>query len=495
MPKTLLIARREFASTVFTKGFVIGVLMVPLFIVIAIAGVLLAMREGGPKIEGSVAIIDHSPEQRVAKRLAERFSPEALKEEARKAGEEIKGAMRQVTPGSPAGGVKREFAASMAAQAAEQAILKLGGLKVETLPENADPAKEKDAVINADIHARANDPSAPLPRLMMIVVPETSVLPKPGDGPTGFANNSDAGLPEYSPFEVYSSPKLDFEISERVQRRVSGAIVDARMESDPRLAIGGVGRNDIRALMADPESKTVSVTKSGEKASAGVAQQFIPMGFLLLMFMSIMVSSQALLTSTIEEKSSRVMEVLLSAVSPMQLMTGKILGQMAVGLVMIGVYSGLGIVGMIYTSLQDSVDPLKLLYLPIYFVIAYFTIASMMAAVGSAVSELREAQTLMTPVMMFMIIPWILWLPISRAPNSMFAQVLSFVPGCNAFVMVTRLFGSEPVPTWQIPASIVVGLVGAFFFAWCAAKVFRIGVLMYGKPPDWQTLIRWVRMA
>ena len=73
--------------------------------------------------------------------------------------------------------------------------------------------------------------------------------------------------------------------------------------------------------------------------------------------------------------------------------------------------------------------------------------------------------------------------------------MLSFVPGVNPFVMVLRLGGTEPIPTWQIPASIVVGLFTVVFCAWAAAKVFRIGVLMYGKPPNFKTLVRWVRMA
>jgi ABC-type Na+ efflux pump permease subunit len=487
MFKVALIAWREYTATVFTKGFIIGVLMVPLMMVIAVGGVFLAMREGGPKIEGSIGIVDRSPEQRVAHRLRERFAPAAIREEARTAGASVRGAMGQRAGGStPMGGAKQQFAAALAGQAAEQSILKLGQLTIEILPADLDPAKEKEHLATVDVHARSHDPGAALPRLMMIVIPESAVLPRPG------GHDADAA---YDPFEVYSSPKLDFEISERVQRRAAASVVDARIASDPRLVRSGMSREEVRGLMAEPEARVVSVTSSGEKSGAGAAQQFIPMGFLLLMFMSIMVSSQSLLTSTIEEKSSRVMEVLLSAVSPIQLMTGKIVGQMGVGLTMIGIYSGVGVAGILYASLQDAVDPVKLLYLPIYFVIAYFTIASLMAAVGSAVSELREAQTLMTPVMMFMVVPWILWLPISRAPNSTFAQVLSFVPGCNAFVMVTRLFGSEPVPAWQIPVSILVGLVGAFFFAWFAAKIFRIGVLMYGKPPNWKTLIKWVRMA
>jgi len=118
-----------------------------------------------------------------------------------------------------------------------------------------------------------------------------------------------------------------------------------------------------------------------------------------------------------------------------------------------------------------------------------------MAAIGSAVNDIREAQSLMTPVMLVLMIPMMLWLPISRAPNSTFAQVLSFIPPVSPFVMVVRIAGSEPVPLWQIPLSIFVGLASVFGALWASAKIFRIGVLMYGEPPNFKTLIRWVRMA
>lgn len=486
MHKTLLIAWREFCATVFTKGFLIGILMTPVLILIAIGGFVLLMREGGPSMEAKVAVIDRTPGQKVLAHVTARFSPEWLekesKQDAKKAGEVTK----QATDQAPMSPRQKDLAGTMAAQAVSSAARKAAKLIIDPLSPDADPVKEKEVVAAADVHIRASNPNAPLPRAMLVVIPETAVKS---------ARNDDDGKPIYDTFEIYSSPKIDFEISERVQRRVAQSIVDARIEADPRIAGTGLSAEDVRALVARPDPKVISVTPTGEKKATGAAKQFIPMAFLLLMFMAIMVSSQSLLTSTIEEKSSRVMEVLLSAVSPMQLMTGKILGQMGVGLLMIGIYSGAGIVGMVYASMQDDIEPIKILYLAIYFLIGYFTIASMMAAVGSAVSELREAQTLMTPVMMLMVIPWVLWMPISRAPNSMFAQVLSFVPGCNAFVMVTRLFGSEPVPFWQIPASIIVGALGALFCAWAAAKIFRIGVLMYGKPPDWKTLIKWIRMA
>jgi len=108
---------------------------------------------------------------------------------------------------------------------------------------------------------------------------------------------------------------------------------------------------------------------------------------------------------------------------------------------------------------------------------------------------MREAQALMTPVMIILIIPMMLWMPIMRNPNSTFSTVVSFIPPINPFVMVLRLSGSEKIPQWQILGSIGIGALSAIFAAWAAGKIFRIGVLMYGKPPNLPTLIRWIRMA
>jgi ABC-2 type transport system permease protein len=221
----------------------------------------------------------------------------------------------------------------------------------------------------------------------------------------------------------------------------------------------------------------------------------IPFAFMILLMMSVMTGGAYLMTAVVEEKGSRVMEVLLSAVSPMQLMVGKIVGQMCVAMLMLGVFGGLGVAGLVAAAAIDLVPLYKLAWLVVYFFLAFFVIASMMAAVGSAVNEMREAQTLQTPVMAIVMLPWLLVMPISRAPNSGLATALSFVPGLSPFVMVIRLGGSDPIPTWQYPATVVLGVATAVFAAWAAAKIFRIGVLMYGKPPDFRTLIRWVRMA
>ena len=131
----------------------------------------------------------------------------------------------------------------------------------------------------------------------------------------------------------------------------------------------------------------------------------------------------------------------------------------------------------------------------VFFLIAYVTVGALMAAVGSAVNDMREAQSLQGPVMITLIIPYMLWFPISRDPNSLFATIISFLPPVSPFVMMLRITSTEPPPTWQVLLSILVGLAGVYVAVWAAAKIFRIGLLMFGKPPNLITLIRWVRMA
>ena len=118
------------------------------------------------------------------------------------------------------------------------------------------------------------------------------------------------------------------------------------------------------------------------------------------------------------------------------------------------------------------------------------------AAAGAAVNDMKEAQALMGPVMLLLMGPWMLAFPIMRAPDSTLAVVLSFVPPVNTFAMMLRLASSNPPPLWQTLLSIAIGIAAADAGAiWFAAKVFRIGLLMHGKPPNMRTLVRDGREA
>jgi len=168
---------------------------------------------------------------------------------------------------------------------------------------------------------------------------------------------------------------------------------------------------------------------------------------------------------------------------------------MGVATLMLALYGGLGVLALVSFAATGLLDPWLLFYLAVFFLIAFVVLAAMMAAIGAAVNELREAQTLLTPVMLVVMLPMMLWMPISRDPNSTFATVLSLLPPVNPFVMMLRLGSSTPPPTWQVWLSIGIGVASMAAAVWFAGKVFRIGLLMHGKPPSFATLLRWARMG
>lgn len=176
-------------------------------------------------------------------------------------------------------------------------------------------------------------------------------------------------------------------------------------------------------------------------------------------------------------------------------MAGKLIGQIAVGVLIVGMYVGVGAAVLGHYSLLSRFDPILLGYLVLFYLLAYLVYGSLMLAVGAAVSRVAEAQSLMGSIMLLLIIPFALLPAIERAPDSPLSVAMSFIPPMNSIAMLTRLGSATPPPLWQVLASILAGLAGASVTVWLAAKVFRIGLLMHGKPPNLATLIRWLRTA
>jgi ABC-type Na+ efflux pump permease subunit len=176
-------------------------------------------------------------------------------------------------------------------------------------------------------------------------------------------------------------------------------------------------------------------------------------------------------------------------------MAGKILGQMAVSMLVLALYIVIGLGLLSSFAMLGLLDPLLIVYLILFFLVGYLFFASVFAAVGAAVNEMREAQSLMTPIMLALMTPWFFAAPIGRDPNSTFSVAMSLIPPVNSFAMMIRLASTTPPPFWQVALSIVIGLVSAFVATWFAAKIFKIGLLMHGKPPTLGTLVKWARMA
>jgi ABC-2 type transport system permease protein len=448
MRKILIVAKRDFMATVITKGFIITMMVPPLIWAAIILAFPRMMNNRVPAITGTVTVIDQTAQ--VAPGIRQYLDPQAM------AGRRDATFARAIesAPMAGAGGA-----------AAQRAVLgELPELTIvdATLPELAEQ-KER---LTRDAGRRH--------LAVLVVHPNAAVAD---------------GVGTFGAYDLFVRRNLDNRIQNELRNAAAEAIVDARVR------VSGLDRQRIEALMKVARPASVTVTATGESATRPDFAGLLPMGFTILLMISVMSSGQYLLTTTIEEKSSRTMEVILSAVSPLELLTGKILGQLAVGLTILITYCSMGIFGLVSMAMFGLLDPSLLVFLFIFFLITYVIMGSIMAAIGSAVNELREAQSLMTPVTLFMMIPWLFWYPISRDPNSLFATIISFVPPMNAFAMLLRLTSTSPPPMWQVWLSIVVGIVAAGGALWFASRIFKIGLLMHGRPPNVATLLRWARQA
>jgi len=465
--KVLHVALREFLATVATRGFIFGILITPAVIAVMIVVMPRLMREGPPKVEGEVALID--PTGEVAEHLSEYLRPERIaarrEELKKKIDDATPEALRVVAATTPQG-------SSAMRQSIDAALGDAPKIEVRTLDSGSDLEQAKAPLGEKAGTGRGVERG----RLAVAVVHRDAVVRA-------------AGQDKFGSYDLYVRGKLDDRIEDEIKGGLKDAIVAARIRAS------GLDRALVEAVTHVDRIKSRTVTAEGESATNEIFNVMLPAGFMVLLLVSVLTSGQYLLTTTVEEKSNRVVEVLLSAVSPMELMVGKILGQMAVGFLILILYAGLGIAALVSFAMLGLLDMKLLIFLLLFYVLSYFTIAALMAAIGSAVNEMREAQTLMTPVMLLIMIPWMLWMPITRDPNSTFSTVTSFIPPIGNFVMLLRMTSTSPPPLWQALLSLVVGAVGVVAALWFAAKVFRIGLLMFGKPPTFRTLIRWARMA
>lgn len=247
------------------------------------------------------------------------------------------------------------------------------------------------------------------------------------------------------------------------------------------------------------------VAEGGAEEEVGtqdLVRQWAPPVFVYLLWVSIFSISQMLLTNTVEEKSNRIMEVLLSSLSPLQLMAGKISGIALTGLTMIGTWvlffyfavktlpRWLGIeldfdLGVIIS------DPTYILSFVVYFLLGYLFFATLFVGIGSLCSTLKEAQNLQTPVTLTLLVPIFAMIPVARDPNGPLAVTLSYIPPFTPFVMMNRAAG-PPSPIEYVLTTLLL-LAAIAVVLWVTAKVFRIGILMSGKPPRLREILKWLR--
>lgn len=298
--------------------------------------------------------------------------------------------------------------------------------------------------------------------------------------------------------KYYSRSATDIMTQERLASRANRAV------QRDRFVTRGIDEKSLETLMSDLDVESVQLSKTGEQKKGGIANFFV--GFILTAMMLIpsFVYGLEIMRGIIAEKTDRVVEVLVSSMSSSQLLIGKILGVAAVGVTQISVWFAMAGLGGLYVAQMGSaytgknylalLRPATFLYFMVFFLLAYLTYVCVYAIGGAVCNSEKEAQQLIMPITMIMMLPWFLMAGIITNPESSLAVGFSLSPVFGPLTMYVRTLVSEP-PLWHVLLSIVVAIGTIVVFFWVTAKIFRIGILSYGKRPTIPEIVRWIKVA
>ena len=289
----------------------------------------------------------------------------------------------------------------------------------------------------------------------------------------------------------------DFSVIREVESIYAEALRNEKLKAkgvDPRIL------HDIDELA---NLETVKLSEGQESKDNGGT--FIA-GYLtgFLMYMGLLIYGAMILRSVIEEKSTRVIEVMVSSVKPYDLLLGKVLGisaaavlQMTVWAIMMALLATVGVSmaqSMSGASLNISIPPGLFAYFVLFYILGFLIYATLYAAIGATADQESDVQQASMPITFLVIIPILLMTGVIQSPSSSMSVVLSMIPFFAPILMMGRVFSETP-PFWQIALS--MGLMIATFFAvlWVAARIYRTGILMYGKRFSPKEIIKWIRYS
>jgi ABC-2 type transport system permease protein len=536
MRYAFLVALREFAENARTKGFWIGLLIFPILIYASFSAEKLIEKtksvrhfvlvDQSEELEGA---IDAALERHYQREVMQDFKAWVERNKLKKEGVETSGPKisAEQLEQMPADSVEAMLAKlDEDDPAALDEFLRNGGHEAELakvrpklrpeagdftpprrsfkrveLPEGIDP--EVDAPELAEAlkpylrHERSvptGEGSADLFAAVIVPADILERIVRPGTG-LGLAlpGARKVGI------EYWSSNLADDDLRDEIERAVNEEVrkreyVARGLDADKVRLVQGT---HVPFAALDPKKaageETVSV--------ADKIRQWAPIAFVYLLWIAIFTVAQMLLNNTVEEKSNRIIEVLLSSVTPGELMMGKLAGIAAVGLTMIGTWilslvlilqfkagQGAGMAGEMLKILKGS-DLLT--YFLVYFVLGYLLYAGAFLAIGSLCNTLKEAQNMMGPIMVIMIVPLMTMMFIPKEPNGTLATVLSWIPLYTPFVMMNRAAADPPLVDRVGTLVLLIATTGAVL--WLSGRIFRIGILRTGQPPKLMELLRWVR--
>ncbi len=436
MRKVLVIASREYQAAVRTKAFILSIVLMPIMMGGSIA-VQMLLKDKVDIRDKKLVVLDRTGElfPAIAEAAAQRNETEIYKEDSAE--------RKQIRP---------------------KFVVQSG----ENLP--AEPEK---AALELSNRVRKGELFA-----FLTIGPEAI---HPGSDPSQAAVDYFSNTPTYDDLVDW----LSLRINERVrEHRFAEASLDA---ATVRKAMARTPVANLGLVTLDAEGKIKPAERTNELASF-----FVPMGFMMLMFMVIMVAASPLLQAVIEEKMQRIAEVLLGSVSPFELMLGKLLGTVGVSLTLSAVYLVGGYFAVRYAGLRQFFALSLGIWFVVYTILAVLLYGSVFSAIGAAVSDLKEAQTIMTPVMLILVAPMFVWINVLKEPTSTFSVVASLLPPATPMLMIMRQSVPPYVPLWQPLLGVTLVLLTTLAVVWAAGRIFRVGILMQGRGAKVGEMLRWV---
>src|SRR6266536_481942 len=287
--------------------------------------------------------------------------------------------------------------------------------------------------------------------------------------------------------DVFTKGRLEDGVSEAVrEERLAGANIDA---------------TTVRKLSRPVKLQSFKIGERGEERDTG--EEFILVfaaGFVI--YLTILMYGQVILGAVIEEKETRIAEILFSSVKPFPLMMGKLIGVSLVALTQLSIwglaFAAFAIYGVGVLSAQGlpvnlpNIAPIVFLYFTLFFLLGYFVYATIYALVGSMVTTTQEGGQLAMPIILLLVVAFYLAFPVIRSPDSTFAFWVSMFPFFSPITMLVRIVTQTP-PFWQIALSLVIGFATVVLLTWVAGRIYRTGMLMYGKRATIPEVWRWVR--
>jgi ABC-2 type transport system permease protein len=444
MKKLLAVIKREYVQRVRTKFFVIATILGPIMMAAftVVPGMMMMMQTGGPN---RIAVVDQT---------GNTYALLATELQSR-SGRANKSATPVAMP-TPAVGPG----------AAQEQMKQAGSMmqnNIELQPVAIDNRSLTDITKELESRIRSRNIDG------YVILPPDLLK---------------GGRPEYR-----ARNTADMFTRENVQNAIT------RVVRGQRLVQAGIKQEDIERASEPVDLK--SIGESGQE-SHGEVGFFLSFGVGLWIYMSVLLYGQLVLGAVIEEKETRIAEILFSSMRSFPLMMGKLIGVSLVALTQMGIWAltfmGLSVWAAGTSIKVPHVAPIVFLYLLVFFLMGYFIYSTVYAVVGTMVTTTQEGGQLAMPIVLMLVAGFFLSFNIIRNPNSSLAFWASMFPFFAPITMLVRIVTETP-PLWQILLSLAIGFATAIGLIWLASRIYRVGMLMYGKKATIPEVIRWVKQA